>query len=112
MLDSKTLAHRRPSSRNDVELKAYLHQRHRLKIRNGVVYRYTNNSQRPDRNSMQLCLPKAYRKEALEGCHDNVRHFALDGTIDLLRDRFYWPHMLEQAKEYVGSFQMAKGKKN
>ena len=113
MLDSKTLAHRRPSSRDDAELKAYLHQRHRLKTRNGVVYRYTNNSQRPDRNSMQLCLPKAYRKEALEGCHDNVGHFGLDRTIDLLRDRFYWPHMLEQAKEYVGSCQrcqMAKGK--
>ena len=113
MLDNNTLVHRRPSSRYDAELKAYLHQRHRLKIRNGVVYRYTNNSQRPDRNSMQLCLPKAYRKETLEGCHDNVGHFGLERTIDLLRDRFYWPHMLEQAKEYVGSCQqcqMAKGK--
>ena len=110
MLESKMLAHRRPSSRNDAELKAYLYQRHRFKIRNGVVYRYTNNSQRPDRNSMQLCLPKAYRKEALEGSHDNVDNFALDRTIDLLRDIFYWPHKLEQAKEYVGPFQIAKEK--
>ena len=113
MLINKTLSHRRPSSRDDPELKTYLHQKARLKLRNGVLYRYTNNSQRPDRNSMQLCLPKAYRKEALEGCHDNVGHFGLDRTIDLLRDRFYWPYMLEQAKEYVGSCrrcQMAKGR--
>ena len=60
---------------------------------------------------MQLCLPKPYRKEALEGCHDNV--VSLDRTLDLLRDRFYWPHMMEEAKEYVSSCrrcQMARGK--
>ena len=69
--------------------------------------------ERPDRNSMQLYLPKPYRKEALEGCHANVGHFGIDRTLDLLRDRFYWPHMMEEAKEYV-SFcrrcQVAKGK--
>ena len=62
---------------------------------------------------MQLCLPKFYRKEALEGCHDNVGHFGLDRTLDLLRDRFYWLHMMEEAKDYVSSCkrcQMAKGK--
>ena len=62
---------------------------------------------------MQLCLPKPYRKEALEGCHDNVGHLGLGRTIDLLRDRFYWPHMMDQTKEYVGScqrYQIAKGK--
>ena len=62
---------------------------------------------------MQLCLPKKYRKEALKGCHDNVGHFGLDRTIDLLRARFYWPHMLDQAKKYLGSCQRcqkAKGK--
>ena len=62
---------------------------------------------------MQLCLPKPYRNQALEGCHDNVGHFGLDRTLDLLRDRFYWPHMMDEAKEYVTSCrrcQMAKGK--
>ena len=62
---------------------------------------------------MQLCLPKPYRKEALEGCHDNVGHFGLDRTLDLLRDRFYWPHMMEESKEYVNTCricQMAKGR--
>ena len=78
-----------------------------------MLYRHIDNSQRPDMNSMQLCLPKKYWKDALEGCHDNVGHFGLDRTIDLLRDRFYWPHMMEDAQNYVGSCrrcQMAKGK--
>ena len=113
MILNSTISQRRPTFRDDIELRAYLHQRHRLKLRNGILYRYIDTSQRPDRNSMQLCLPKPYRNEALEGCHDNVGHFGIDRTLDLLRDRFYWPHMMEEAKDYVSSCrrcQMAKGK--
>ena len=113
MVVNKTLSHRRPSSNDDPEVRSYLHQKSRLKIRHGVLFRHINTQQRPDRNNMQLCLPKEYRKEALEGCHDNVGHFGLDRTIDLLRDRFYWPYMLEDTKDYVGSCrrcQMAKGR--
>ena len=52
---------------------------------------------------MQLRLPKPYRKEAFEGCHENVGHFGIDRTLDLPRDRFYWPHMIEKAQDYVSS---------
>ena len=113
IIANNTLSQRRPSSKDDPELKTYLHQRPKLKLRNGILYRHVDTSQRPDRNNMQLCLPKPYRKEALEGYHDNVGHFGLDRTLDLLRDRFYWPHMMEEAKEYVNTCrrcQMAKGR--
>ena len=113
MISNNTLAQRRLSSKDHPDLKTYLHQRSRLKVRNGVLYRHIDNSQRPDRNSLQLCLPQPYRKEALDGCHDNVGHFGIDRTLDLLRDRFYWSHMMEEAKEYVSTCrrcQMAKGK--
>ena len=66
MIANNTLSQRRPSSKDDPELKTYLHQRPRLKLRNGILYRHVDTSQRPDRNTMQLCLPKPYRKEALE----------------------------------------------
>ena len=52
---------------------------------------------------MQLCLPKPFRKEFLKGCHDNVGHLGLERTLDLLRDRFYWPHLLDDAKDHVGT---------
>ena len=113
MILNSTVSQRRPTSRNDIELRAYLHQRHRLKLRNGVLYSHIDTSQRPNKNNMQLCLPKPYRKEALEGCYDNVGHFGIDRTLDLLRDRFYWPHVMEEVKEYVSScrrHQMAKRK--
>ena len=113
MMDNHTLAQRRPNTKDHPDLMNYLHQRSRLKLRNSVLYRHIDNSQRPDRNSLQLCLTQPYRKEALERCHDNVGHFGIDRTLDLLRDRFYWPHMMEEAKEYVSTYrrcQMAKGK--
>ena len=78
LLVNKALFHRKPNSKDNPEVKSYLHQKARLKLRNGVLYRHINTDQRPDRNSMQLCLPKEYRKEALEGCHDDVGHFGVD----------------------------------
>ena len=113
MILNNSLFKRRLSSEDEPELRTYLHQKTKLKLRKGVLFRCVNNTMRPDKNNMQLCLPKKYRKEALEGCHDNVGHFGIDRTLDLLRDRFYWPHLMEEAQEYVSSCrrcQMAKGK--
>ena len=45
MLAKKTLSHRRPNSKDDLELKVYLHQKSRLKLRNGVLYRHINTDQ-------------------------------------------------------------------
>ena len=58
MLEKHTLSQRRPNSKDHPDLNTYLHQRSRFKLRNGVLYRHIDNSQRPDRNSLQLCLPQ------------------------------------------------------
>ena len=42
---------------------------------------------------MQLVLPETFRKQALQGCHDDLDHCRIEWTIDLLRDQFYWPGM-------------------
>ena len=44
---------------------------------------------------MQLVLPESFRKQALQGCHDDLGHLGIEWTIDLLRDHFYWPGMME-----------------
>lgn len=54
--------------------------------------------QREDREvngvtSYQLILPQNYRQVALEGLHDATGHMGVDRTMDLVRARFYWPHM-------------------
>ena len=38
---------------------------------------------------MQLVLPEAFRKQALQGCHDDLGHLRIEWIIDLLRDHFY-----------------------
>ena len=37
---------------------------------------------------MQLVLPESFRKQALQGCHDDLGHLSIEWTIDLLRDCF------------------------
>ena len=62
-------------------------------MRNGILYckNEIQEADCPDRNTMQLVLPKALRKQALQGCHDDLGHLRIEQTIDLLRDHFYWP---------------------
>ena len=41
------------------------------------------------------------REVALRECHDEVGHLGLEHMLDLMHDRFFWPHMATQAKEHV-----------
>ena len=50
---------------------------------------------------MQLVLPESFRKQALQGCHDDLGHLGIEWTIDLLRDHFYWPAMMEDMTKHI-----------
>ena len=50
---------------------------------------------------MQLVLPEAFRKQALQHCCDDLGNLGIEGTIDLLRDCFYWPRMLNNVTRYI-----------
>ena len=41
----------------------------------------------------QFFLPSQYRNQALQGCHNDIRHLGGERHLDLLKDRFYWPTM-------------------
>ena len=69
----------------------------------GILY-HRNEIQEvhcPNRNTMQLVLPGSYRKQALQGCHDDLGHLGIERTIDLLRDWFYWPGMMEDTVRHI-----------
>ena len=51
---------------------------------------------------MQLVFPTAQREVALKGCHDEVGHLGLECMLDLMHDRFFWPHMAVQVKDHIG----------
>ena len=60
-------------------------------MRNGILYCKTEMQEVncPDRNTMQLELPEAFRKQPLQCCHDDLGHLGIEQMIDLLRDYFY-----------------------
>ena len=68
----------------------------------GVSY-----TDRPDQGELeeillQSVLPTAYREVVLRGCHDEGGHLGLEGMLDLMHERLFWPHMAAQVKEHVG----------
>ena len=72
----------------------------RYVIRNGLLYKgcVTNNR---ETGYLQFVLPKLFRKQALEACHDEVGHLGTERTTSLLKDRFYWPKVESDIEEYV-----------
>ena len=72
-------------------------------MRNGILYCKNEiwEVNCPNRNTMQLVLPKAFRKQALQGCHDDLGHLGIEWTLDLLRDQFYWPGMMEDTVKHI-----------
>ena len=50
---------------------------------------------------MQTLLPEAFQKQALQGFHDDLGHLGIEQTMDLLRDCFYWPRMLNNATRHI-----------
>ena len=50
---------------------------------------------------MQLVLPEAFRKQALQSCHDDLGHLRIEQMINLLRDHLYWPRMLNNVTRHI-----------
>ena len=67
----------------------------------GLLYRKVFDGQLQE-NKFQFILPKPYWKQSLETCHDNMGHLDIERT-SLLRDRFYWPSMIEDIELHIKS---------
>ena len=73
-----------------------------LLFRCGLLYRKVFDGQLQE-NKFQFVLPQHYWKQALEACHDNMGHLGIERTTSLLRDRFYWPSILEDIEKHIKS---------
>ena len=71
-----------------------------LVLKKGILYRQARTRELEE-TLLQLVLPTAYREVALRGCHDEVGHLGLECMLDIMCDRFFWPHMAAQVKEHV-----------
>ena len=72
-------------------------------MRNGILYHKndTQETECPDRNTMQLILPTTLRIQTLKECHDDLGHLGIERTLDLLRDQIYWPGMTEDMTRHI-----------
>ena len=62
------------------EMKQFLKQRSKLLLRNGILYHKNDiqETDHPNRNTMQLVLPTNFRMQALKGCHDDLGHLGIE----------------------------------
>lgn len=82
------------------EGKTLLREFHKLFLKRGVLYRRVADN---DEEKCQLVLPSAYRKQALQSAHDDMGHFGRERSLNVLRDRIYWPNMTADVQEWVRS---------
>ena len=78
----------------------YRWEHNHLVLKKGVLYRWASPRE-SEETLLQLVLPAAQREVALRGCHDEVGHLGLECMLDLMHDRFFWPHLAAQAKEHI-----------
>ena len=82
------------------EVRALLREWARLKLCDGVLVRVR---QANGQTVNQLVLPPQHRHSALYGLHDRMGHLGIDRTIDLARDRFYWPKMADDVQSWIAN---------
>ena len=102
LIESGQLFKRKLQGKDSTEIKSLLRNKKSLKLVKDVLYRksYSDNST-TKKTQWQLVVPKPFRERALSGCHDDVGHQGILRTLSLLRERFYWPGMQEEATQHV-----------
>ena len=102
LIESKQLTKRKLQGKDSSQVKSFLRNRKNLKLVKYVLYRksYSDNST-SKKTLWQLIVPKLFRERALLGCHDDVGHQGILRTFSLLREKFYWPGMQEEATQHI-----------
>ena len=102
LIESGQLTKRKLQGKDSSEVKFFLRNKKSLKLVKDVLYRksYSDNST-SKKTLWQLVVPKLFKERALLGCHDDVGHQGILRTLSLLRERFYWPGMQEEATQHV-----------
>ena len=85
------------------EMRQFLKQRSKLFLRNRILYHKNDTKEidHPDRNTMQLVFPESFRTQVLKGYHNDLGTLGVERTLDLLRDQFYWPGMMEDVTRHI-----------
>ena len=102
LIESGQLTKRKLQGKDSSEVKSFLRNKKSLKLVKDVLYRKSFSDNSTSKKTLwQLVVPKLFRERALLSCHDDVGHQGILRTLSLLRERFYWPRMQEEATQHV-----------
>jgi transposase InsO family protein len=84
----------------------------RLQLRDGVVYRSWYNDA-GEQERYQLVAPRQIRAQVLEASHDGAvgGHYAERKTVAKVREYFFWPNLLADARDYCRSCTVCQRRK-
>lgn len=68
--------------------------RSKIEIVEGLLYRKSVARS-------QLVLPTLFHKLIYKELHEEMGHLGVERTLQLIRDRFYWPHMQRDVDHHV-----------
>ena len=88
----------RERSQEDPEVLILLREWERLGLNEDILCRMRMVH---GKTTFQLVLPKLFRDKAMLGLHDHVGHPGIDRTVELVRERFYWPKMSQDVARKV-----------
>lgn len=98
VLDYK-MKNERPSAnalrRESPELRTLVREWSKLEIKqDGTLHRRSQSR-------CQLVLPKVYHPLVLKELHQEMGHLGSERTLNLIRDRFFWPKMQQDVEHFV-----------
>lgn len=72
-------------------------------IRDGQIFKYQSTPDQPHdtRFDWKLIPAPSERLRILRECHDESLHPGIDKTLARIRQRFFWPRMVLEVREYV-----------
>lgn len=70
----------------------------RLVIRDGIMYRSIQDHERGAVE--QLVLPERLRTSVKTALHDDSGHLGFERTLQMTKERFYWPRMFQEIKAW------------
>ena len=67
-------------------------------VRDGIMYRHIQDGQRGVVE--QLVLPEKLHTAVKTALHDYSGHLGFERTLQMIRERFYWPRMFQEIKAW------------